>query len=45
MEEESGSLRPNGLAYFRPEVLEDKAKIELTMSEHELVARGDTEDT
>jgi len=33
------------IAYFHPEVLEDESKIELTVSEPELVARGATEDT
>lgn len=33
------------IAYFHPEVLADESKIELTVSEPELVARGATEDT
>lgn len=33
------------IAYFHPEVLEDEAKIGLTVREPELVARGATADT
>ncbi len=33
------------IAYFHPEVLVDESKIELTVSEPEIAARGATEDT